>query len=74
MRGVPGVMFLTYSDLVEMTGYRSPRKMADWLAANGYEFDVRSDGRPNVLREQVLERQCKRAQTPARPNLGAIDD
>lgn len=68
-------MFLTTDQLAEMTGYKNRKKQADWLSENGYEFDIRADGRPNVLIDQVRERQCKgaTARTPAEPNLAALD-
>lgn len=67
-------MFLTHEQLVDMTGYKTKRKQRDWLAENGYSFDIRNDGRPNVLAEQIRERQVRNA-APARstPNLDAID-
>lgn len=67
-------MFLSTDQLAEMTGYRAHGKQARWLAENGYMFDIRSDGRPNVLHQQVIERQCKgaRARPKVAPNLGAL--
>lgn len=53
-----GLRFCTSDELFDMTGYRQHDKQAEWLAANGYSFDLRgSDGRPNVLVDQVRERQ-----------------
>lgn len=66
-------MFLTDEQIAEMTGYRSHRKQAEWLATNGYSFDVRSDGRPNVLIQQIVERQCKIVDSKPVPNLGFLD-
>jgi len=59
-------MFLTDSQLEDLTGYVSRRAQARWLAANGYRFDVRSDGRPNVLLRQLEERQVGKSER-ARP-------
>lgn len=56
-------MFLTTEQLQEMTGYQTYSRMVVWLADNGYSFDVRSDGRPNVLLEQVRERQVARGKS-----------
>ncbi len=66
-------MFLTSKQLVEMTGYKSHRGQAKWLAENGYKFDIRSDGRPNVLEQQVLERQCREVERVPGPDLSFLD-
>jgi len=52
-------MFLTADNLRELTGYRKPKLQRRWLAQNGYKFDVRGDGRPAVLVDQVNVRQLK---------------
>ena len=72
---VPGLlfMFLSVAQLIDMTGYRAHRKQADWLGVNGYSFDVRADGRPNVLHAQVIERQCKGEVPKSKPDLAALD-
>lgn len=54
-------MFLNSKQLKEMTGYQRHSDQVRWLVQNGYHFDVRSDGRPNVLHQQIIERQCKSA-------------
>jgi len=65
-------LFLSESALTEMTGYKSKAGQIRWLAKNAYRFDVRADGRPNVLIEQVMERQCRNAKTKAGPNLAYL--
>ena len=60
-------LFLTSEQLEEMTGYRNHTAQATWLADNGYRFDVRKDGRPNVLLEQVRERQVSMKATERKP-------
>ena len=52
-------MFLTHEQLVEMTGFKIHSKQAEWLKSNGYTFDFRRDGRPNILVSHVEERQRK---------------
>lgn len=52
------VQFLTSDELEEMTGYKNHAAQAAWLADNNYRFDLRKDGRPNVLVDQLRERQC----------------
>ena len=68
------MIFLSSADLFEMTGYRSLRRQRQWLADNGYQFDVRSDGRPNVLIRQVLERQCTSVTQTKGPDLAWMDE
>ncbi|KKL08779.1 hypothetical protein LCGC14_2572440, partial [marine sediment metagenome] len=46
---------------------------ATWLSDNGYSFDLRRDGRPNVLIEQVRERQCKNTESTPGPDLSWMD-
>ncbi len=50
-------MFLSTAELQDLTGYVQPAAQRRWLAENGYRFDVRSDGRPSVLADQVRARQ-----------------
>lgn len=60
-------MFLTSAELENLTGYKNHASQANWLAENGYRFDVRRDGRPNVMVEQVRERQCRSKTTERKP-------
>lgn len=66
-------MFLTADELRDLTGYVQQAAQARWLADNGYQFDLRSDGRPNVLRQQVVERQCRRTESKPVPNLAFLE-
>ncbi len=66
-------MFLTKQLLAEMTGYKSNAGQTRWLKDNGYRFDVRGDGRPNILIDQVRERQCKKLRPSSEPNLAYLD-
>ena len=67
-------MFLNSEQLLEMTGYRNHAAQATWLSDNGYSFDLRRDGRPNILLDQVRERQCKKAVIKPGPNLAWMDE
>lgn len=62
------VVFLTSEQLEALTGYRKPALQRQWLAENGYHFDVSGNGRPVVLVAQVFARQrvpaSKRATHP----------
>lgn len=67
-------MFLTDAQLEEMTGYRTYTGQAKWLAENGYAFDVRRDGRPNVLLDQVRARQrCGEAERKPGPDFSWLE-
>lgn len=50
-------MFMNDEQLEDMTGYKNHHAQAKWLAENNYRFDLRSDGRPNVMVDQVRARQ-----------------
>ena len=67
-------MFLNSKQLREMTGYRNRAAQARWLSDNSYSFDLRKDGRPNVLIEQLRERQCKNTESKPGPDLSWMDE
>lgn len=68
-------MFLTAKQLNELTGYCKYKKQADWLSQNNYKFDIRSDGRPNVLLQQLVERQCANPiESKPVPNLSFLKE
>lgn len=46
-------LFLTRDELAEMSGRKQRGKIAAWLTANGYRFDIAADGWPKVLRAAV---------------------
>ena len=68
-------MFLSKEELEQLTGYKKPTLQLRWLVDNNYRFDVRADGRPAVLREQVHQRQIKDVDMRMLPgpNLDALD-
>lgn len=43
-------LFLTRDELAEMSGRKQRSKVCEWLAGNGYKFEVAADGWPKVLR------------------------
>jgi hypothetical protein len=45
-------MFLSSTDIAQLTGRKQPRKQCEWLAANGVKFWVRADGKPVVPADQ----------------------
>lgn len=67
-------MFLTSAQLEEMTGYVQHAAQIRWLAENGYSFDLRRDGRPNVLVDQVRERQLKNFKRKTVLDLSWMDE
>ena len=46
-------MFLTPSELAELTGRTRASAQVRWLAGNGLRFVLGADGRPRVLRAEV---------------------
>lgn len=67
-------MFLTASDIEQLTGYRKPALQRRWLIEHGYRFDVRADGRPVVLVSQIEARQhgSNRVTSRVEPNWDAV--
>ncbi len=66
--------FLTKDDLVSLTGYKRAAEQRRWLVQNGYAFDVRGDGRPTLLWEQVEARNIgTNSRRVLGPNLEALD-
>ena len=46
-------MFLTDTELIELTGYKYHAYQRRWLSEHGYRFDVAAGGRPFVNRAFV---------------------
>jgi hypothetical protein len=46
-------LFLSRDELAEISGRKQRGKIAEWLTANGYRFDIAADGWPRVLRAAV---------------------
>jgi len=69
-------MFLSKTEIEELTGLKQPLRQIRWLLANGYCPDVRADGRPALLVEQVRTHQlgASRIRRATEPNLRALDD
>ena len=67
-------MFLSASDLQELTGYQKPALQLRWLAENGYSFDIRADGRPVVsVAHYEARHNPQKRQRPSAFNLAALD-
>lgn len=48
-------MFLSDTELEQLTGTKQPRKMIEWLRGEGFTFRVDRNGYPVVLAEHVAE-------------------
>jgi hypothetical protein len=48
-------LFLTASELFDLTGYKIPSKQKAWLQGQGFIFRVAADGRPRVDRSHYLK-------------------
>lgn len=46
-------MFLSATDLIELTGYVRPSAQRKWLEHHGLRFWTRADGRPAVPADQL---------------------
>jgi hypothetical protein len=49
-------MFMTFEELVELTGWRMPGKQLDWLKARHWVFETNARGWPKVLRKYAEAR------------------
>lgn len=69
-------MFLTQTELAELTERKRKGEQIAWLKANGYHYAIGANGHAKVLREHLHARLCgaSMATTPAtlEPNWGAM--
>ncbi|MCW5589089.1 MAG: DUF4224 domain-containing protein [Legionellales bacterium] len=49
------MMFLSKSELQELTGYKYCKKQIEWLRLRGYKHEIGADGKPKVLTAYVTE-------------------
>ena len=66
-------MFLTRTEIESLTGYKTGARQCRWLAANGYSFDVRADGRPALSRDHYESKHAPVRRRPSAMNLAALD-
>lgn len=70
-------MFLTQSELAELTERKRKGEQIAWLKANGYLFAIGANGHARVLREHMQARLCGGSvvTTPAKmePNWSAME-
>src|SRR4029077_18698438 len=55
-RILPRRLFLSETELVELTGYQRRKNQIQWLRERHWPFELASGGRPRVLRDAVIER------------------
>lgn len=68
------MIFLADNDIHELTGYKRPSSQRQWLARNGYRFEVRADGRPIVLLAEVERHMLGKSKgRRTEPNYAALD-
>lgn len=51
-------MFLTQSELAELTERKRKGEQIAWLKANGYHYAIGANGHARVLREHLQARLC----------------
>ena len=69
-------MFLTQSELADLTERKRKGEQIAWLKANGYSYAIGANGHARVLREHLQARLCgvsiATAQATQEPNWGAM--
>ena len=71
-------MFLTQSELAELTERKRKGEQIAWLKANGYTYAIGANGHARVLREYLQARLCgasigmTTAPTAPEPNWAAM--
>jgi hypothetical protein len=55
-RILPRRLFLSETELVELTGYHRRKNQIQWLRERHWPFELASGGRPRVLRDAVIVR------------------
>lgn len=69
-------MFLTQTELAELTERKRKADQIAWLKANGYHFAIGANGHARVLRDHVQAKLCgvmtPNNQGTPEPNWGAM--
>lgn len=60
-------MFLTQSELAELTERKRKADQIAWLKANGYTYAIGANGHARVLREYLQTRLCGGISMPTAP-------
>jgi hypothetical protein len=68
-------MFLSKEEIIQLTGYKFPKKQAEFLRSRGYVFEVDCYGNPIILRsylEQILGGTKLRSTRKTEPDIAAL--
>jgi hypothetical protein len=67
-------MFLTDTELIELTGWRRVFDQCRWLKAHGWKFEISGIGRPVVMRRHAEQKMLDGADAKPEwtPNIAAI--
>ncbi len=67
-------MFLSATELQELTGYKRPADQRRWLVSHGWSFEIRADGKNIVLIEEARNRLLTRKSSSrsTEPDLDAL--
>lgn len=69
-------MFLTQTELAELTERKRKGEQIAWLKANGYHYAIGANGHARVLRDHVHARLCGISMAPTlatpEPNFSAL--
>lgn len=67
------MIFLTESEVEDLTGYKNPSAQRRWFEKRGYRFAVRADGRPRVMVAEVERHMLGTTRTKrTEPNYNAL--
>ena len=55
VRILPKRLFLSETELVELTGHQRSKNQIRWLREHRWPFELASGGRPRVLRDAVMQ-------------------
>lgn len=66
-------LFLTPDEVVELTGHKRADAQRRWLVDRGYRFEIRGDGKPVVMVEEVRGRLVGGARRTSGPDLRALE-
>lgn len=64
-------LFLTSTEVTDLTGYKYASKQIDWLKNNQYIFEINSSGKPKILRSHLISR-LSESPKQTTPNFGAL--
>ncbi len=69
-------MFLTKTELTDLTSYKLKKKQVQWLRSRGYKHEISACGDPKVLRsyiENVLGNNAVGIEKRSKPNFAGLE-